>query len=83
VLEAPAGLPAHAFWFGEDQARYIVTAKDSETVAQRAKAAAVPLLRLGATGGSVLMLAGQRLLPVEDLRKRFENWLPAYMAASA
>jgi phosphoribosylformylglycinamidine synthase len=83
VLEAPAGLPAHAFWFGEDQARYVVTAKDSETVALRAKAAAVPLLRLGATGGSVLMLAGERLLPVEELKKLFENWLPAYMAAPA
>jgi len=82
-LEAPAGLPAHAFWFGEDQARYVVTAKDSDTVARRAMAAAVPLLRLGATGGSVLMLAGERPLPVEELKKRFENWLPAYMAAPA
>src|SRR5262249_12838059 len=24
---APAELPAHAFWFGEDQARYVVTVK--------------------------------------------------------
>jgi phosphoribosylformylglycinamidine synthase len=83
VLEAPASLPAHGFWFGEDQARYVVTAKDSDTVARRAMAAAVPLLRLGATGGSVLMLAGERPLPVEELKKRFENWLPAYMAAPA
>ena len=28
VLEAPSNVPAHAFWFGEDQARYVVTAKD-------------------------------------------------------
>ncbi len=83
VLEAPPGLPAHAFWFGEDQARYVVTAKDADVVVQRANAAAVPLIRLGATGGRVLALADERPLPVDDLAKRFEGWLPAYMAAPA
>jgi len=82
VLEAPPGAPADAFWFGEDQARYVVTAKDAEIVAQRAKAAGVPLLRLGATGGRVLAVAGERPLPIGDLLSRFEDWLPAYMAAS-
>jgi len=83
VLEAPPGLPAHAFWFGEDQARYVLTAKDADVVVQRANAAAVPLIRLGATGGRVLALADERPLPVDDLIRRFEGWLPAYMAAPA
>ncbi len=82
VLEVPPGAPAHAFWFGEDQARYVVTARDAEVVAQRAKAAGVPLLRLGATGGRALAVAGERPLPIGDLLSRFEDWLPAYMAAS-
>ena len=82
VLEAPPGVPAHAFWFGEDQARYVVTAQDAEAVAQRAKAAGVPFLRLGATGGRALAIAGERPLPIGDLLSRFEDWLPAYMAAS-
>ena len=82
VLEVPPGAPAHAFWFGEDQARYVITATDAEVVAQRAKAAGVPLLRLGATGGRVLAVAGERPLPIGDLLSRFEDWLPAYMAAS-
>ncbi len=82
VLEAPPGIPAHAFWFGEDQARYVVTAQDAEAVAQRAKAAGVPFLRLGATGGRALAIAGERPLPIGDLLSRFEDWLPAYMAAS-
>src|SRR6202011_2782819 len=51
VLEVPSGVADHAFWFGEDQARYVVTAKDADAVAQRAKAAAVPLTRIGATRG--------------------------------
>jgi phosphoribosylformylglycinamidine synthase subunit PurL len=82
VLETPPGTPAHAFWFGEDQARYVVTAKNAEPIIERAKAAAVPLTRLGATGGAVLSLAGERPLVVSDLKRRFEAWLPAYMAGS-
>jgi phosphoribosylformylglycinamidine synthase len=82
VLETPSGVTAHAFWFGEDQARYVVTAKDADAVAQRAKAAAVPLTRLGATGGRVLGLADERPLRIGDLLSRFEEWLPAYMAGS-
>jgi phosphoribosylformylglycinamidine synthase len=82
VLETPPGIPAHAFWFGEDQARYLITAKNAEPIIERAKAAAVPLTRLGATGGAVLSLAGERPLLVSDLKRRFEAWLPAYMAGS-
>ncbi len=84
VLEAPAkNLPAHVFWFGEDQARYVVTAKNAETVMQRAKAAGVPAARLGATGGAVLAVDGERPLPVAELKKHFEGWFPAYMAGAA
>ena len=36
VLEAPSKIPPHAFWFGEDQARYIVTAKDAHSVTRQA-----------------------------------------------
>jgi phosphoribosylformylglycinamidine synthase len=82
VLETPSGVTAHAFWFGEDQARYVVTAKDADAVAQRAKAATVPLRRLGATGGRVIGLADERPLRIGDLLARFEEWLPAYMAGS-
>ena len=80
VLEAPPGVLAYAFWFGEDQARYVVTASNADAVAQRAKAAAVPLTRLGATGGRVFAVDGERPLRVGDLLSGFEGWLPAYMA---
>ena len=83
VLEAPSGVAADAFWFGEDQARYALTAKNFAAVAERAKAAAVPLLQIGATGGRVLAVADERPLLVSELRSRFESWLPNYMAAHA
>jgi phosphoribosylformylglycinamidine synthase subunit PurL len=83
VLEAPLALPAHAFWFGEDQGRYVVTAKDANVVAQRAKAVGVPVTRLGATGGKVLAFGDERPIAVAELKERFEAWLPAYMAGAA
>jgi phosphoribosylformylglycinamidine synthase len=82
VLEAPSDVSAHAFWFGEDQGRYVVTTADADAVAQRAKAAGVPLKRLGATGGRVLAVDGERPLRVADLASRFEGWLPAFMAGA-
>jgi len=80
VLEPPPGVLAHAFWFGEDQARYVITTKQSQPVLDRAKAAGVPLVALGATGGALLALTGERPLRLDDLKRRFEAWLPAYMA---
>jgi len=80
VLEAHARIPGHAFWFGEDQARYVVTAKDADMIARRAQAAALPLTRLGATGGRALAIADERPLLIAELARRFEGWLPAYMA---
>ncbi len=83
VLEAPSAIAGHAFWFGEDQARYVVTTKQSQPLLDRAKAAGVPLTPLGATGGTLLAIAGERPLRVEDLKRVFEAWLPAYMAATS
>jgi phosphoribosylformylglycinamidine synthase II len=79
---APAGLPAHAFWFGEDQARYVVTAPALALPAIEAAArdAGIPALRLGLTGGEHLTLPGERPISVADLKKRHESWLPDYMA---
>jgi len=79
---APDGVPPHAFWFGEDQARYLVTAKtaDVEAILAGARSAGVPVMRLGTTAGDALAIAGERALPVAALITRFEAWLPAYMA---
>jgi phosphoribosylformylglycinamidine synthase len=82
VLEQPSGIPAHAFWFGEDQARYVITTKQSQPVLERARAVGVPVVPLGATGGTLLAIAGERPLRIDDLKRRFEAWLPAYMAGA-
>jgi phosphoribosylformylglycinamidine synthase len=82
LSEAPSDIPAHAHWFGEDQARYVVTvpaAKADEVLAQ-ARDVAVLVTRLGVTGGEALSITGERPATVAGLRDRFEAWLPAYMA---
>jgi len=81
---AAAPLAAHAFWFGEDQARYVLTVRpeDSDKVIADARAAGVSLRRLGRTGGDALTLAGERPILVAKLTESFEGWLPAYMAGA-
>jgi phosphoribosylformylglycinamidine synthase len=77
-----APIAAHAFWFGEDQARYVLTVRAAaadKTVA-RAQAASVPVRLLGTTGGDALTLAAEGPILVTKLRDSFEGWLPAYMA---
>ena len=78
----PDDTPPHAFWFGEDQARYVVTvpALNAEAVIRRVRAASVPVSRLGTTGGESLALNGERPILLKVLSERFEGWLPAYMA---
>jgi len=79
-----APIPAHGFWFGEDQARYVlaVPAGKAAKVATRARAAGIPVRWLGTTGGDALTLAGERPILVAKLCESFEGWLPAYMAGA-
>jgi phosphoribosylformylglycinamidine synthase subunit PurL len=82
---APSGTAPHGFWFGEDQARYIVTAAadTADGILSAALDAGVVAVRLGTTGGDALTLDGERPILVSALREAFEGWLPAYMAAGA
>ena len=75
----------HAFWFGEDQARYVVTvaAAPAADVIARAQKAGVPVRQLGATGSDALTLGAERpIAGDQDARERHEGWLPAYMAGN-
>ncbi|HEV2546055.1 MAG TPA: phosphoribosylformylglycinamidine synthase subunit PurL, partial [Stellaceae bacterium] len=79
-VAAPAGIAyEHAFWFGEDQARYLVTTRDPDRVIARMKTAGVPVLRLGTTGGDRLTPGDGGSIAVAALREVHEAWLPAYM----
>ncbi len=74
-------IPAHAFWFGEDQARYLVTCKPQAlaSVLRAFDAAGVPAMALGRTGGGSLTLTGEPPVSLAQLRQAHEHWFPAYM----
>ncbi|HJT07332.1 MAG TPA: AIR synthase-related protein, partial [Stellaceae bacterium] len=80
-VAAAAGVPTHAFWFGEDQSRYVLTTSDPEAVMGRLGAAGVAVRRLGTTGGDSLTVEGADAISTAELRRINEAWLPAYMTA--
>jgi phosphoribosylformylglycinamidine synthase len=82
---APEDTESHAFWFGEDQARYVMTVKasDADRIMRNIQGASIPVYRLGITGGDTVAIAGERPVTVAALNERFEGWLPAYMAGKA
>jgi phosphoribosylformylglycinamidine synthase II len=85
VLEpSPAEVLPYAYWFGEDQARYVVVVAASaiDDVLARAAAAGVPATHIGVTGGEALILPGERPLLIKGLTERFERWFPTYMSGT-
>jgi phosphoribosylformylglycinamidine synthase II len=83
TLATPSGKPRAEFWFGEDQARYVVTANvaAADKILANARAAGIPAQRLGATGGDAVKLDGEDPFPTARLRQLNEEWLPNLMSA--
>ena len=79
---APGSIVPHAWWFGEDQGRYIVTVheKDLLSVFTKLRAVEVPCVQIGLTGGQEIAVAGERAVHIKALQHGFESWLPDYMA---
>jgi phosphoribosylformylglycinamidine synthase len=73
---------AIAFWFGEDQARYVIAAPfaEADKIIEEARAAFIPVAALGKTGGDRLVLDDRDSISIAELAAVHEGWLPAYMA---
>jgi phosphoribosylformylglycinamidine synthase len=78
----PARLAAHAYWFGEDQGRYVlaVAGREADGIVARAKALAIPQVVIGRVEGDRIAIEGEGVLTLAKLRKAHESWLPGYMA---
>jgi len=85
TIQVPEGAngttyPAHAWLFGEDQARYIVTTNDAGALLAAAEKAGVPVMQIGITGGEgVSLIGGSEETALQTLRSANEDWLPGYM----
>jgi phosphoribosylformylglycinamidine synthase subunit PurL len=78
LTAAPGGAP-HAFWFGEDQARYVLAVTDGAALVAAARAAGVPATSLGRSGGGDLVLPGGQAVSVAALSRAHEATLPGLM----
>jgi len=85
LLAPPAAIVPQAYWFGEDQARYVVTVRAEEAgrVLAKMKGADVPCVRIGTTGGGTIAIAGEPPVSIAALKAGFEGWFPSYMNGSA
>jgi phosphoribosylformylglycinamidine synthase len=73
-----------AFAFGEDQARYVVTATSeaASTILDAASAAGLVAERVGTTGGSGVAMA-EASVALAELRRAHEDFFPALMGPDA
>jgi phosphoribosylformylglycinamidine synthase len=71
----------HAFWFGEDQARYVLAVADGEALIEAAKAAGVHAEHVGrAVNGHDLTLNESVAISLTQLRDAHERFFPAWFA---
>jgi len=71
----------HAFWFGEDQARYVLAVTDGPATLVAAAAAGVPAALIGVAGGNGLTLPGGVLISLTEARAAHERFFGAWMEA--
>lgn len=72
-------------FFGEDQARYLLTVPHdgAQEILARAGALGISAAQIGSTGGKELKLGQSRAISINDLRTAHEGWLPNFMNPTA
>ncbi len=80
MMTHPRDIPGHAFWFGEDQARYLVAVPDHAAFVRIAEAAGIPAMRLGTSGGQDLTLPDGGSIAIATLKAANERFFPTWMA---
>ncbi|GAN68983.1 phosphoribosylformylglycinamidine synthase subunit PurL [Acetobacter orleanensis] len=79
-LESPdSGIRPEAFWFGEDQARYLVCVDNAADFCARAEKAGVPARLIGQSGGNDLILPSGVTISAARLVVAHEAFFPALM----
>lgn len=84
TLANPSDLPAHAWYFGEDQARYLIaTDKNSiNPILTTANGLGVKAQIVGTVGGDRITAQDAFDVTLKGLRERWENWMPDLMSGA-
>jgi phosphoribosylformylglycinamidine synthase len=85
ISETPGALPLHAFYFGEEQGRYLlaVSPENANIIKERATATGLPVTEIAQSGGDVIALPNEQELPVKALKSAHEAWFPRYFDGAA
>ncbi|WP_127076435.1 phosphoribosylformylglycinamidine synthase subunit PurL [Rhodomicrobium lacus] len=75
-------LAPHAAAFGEEQGRYLVglSRKEAERVLTDAKTGGISARVVAEIGGDAIVIGGEKPVPLAELRRAHEEWLPTYMS---
>ncbi len=81
VTLSPGAVPPHAYAFGEDPSRAVVSFAPEKRAAveQACQHLGVPLAVIGAVGGAELAVEGMLTLPVSQLSKAYRSGIPALL----
>jgi phosphoribosylformylglycinamidine synthase II len=79
LAAAPESVAAHAFWFGEDQARYVAATGDAAGLVAAARAAGLPAMRIGRVDGGDLTLPDGTPISLRRLTEAHSRFFPAWM----
>ena len=79
LLVHPRDIPGHAWWFGEDQGRYLAAVPDSGAFVRAAEAAGIPAVRIATSGGGDLTLPDGGSISIAALRAEHERFFPSWM----
>jgi phosphoribosylformylglycinamidine synthase len=77
----PETASPHAYWFGEDQARYIAATADASALIAAAQSAGVPAHRVGRVEGPCLTLPDGATISLNRLLEAHRRFFPAWMDA--
>jgi phosphoribosylformylglycinamidine synthase len=81
-LHLPEG-DLHPMLFGEDQARYLVTASNSDPLTRAMAAAGIPHRFIGSVGGDAITVGDAAAVPLAALRRAHEGFFPNLMGPDA
>ena len=79
-LDVPAsGISPHAYWFGEDQGRYLLAVADGAALVEAARRAGIEGRLLGRSGGDGLTLPSGATISLQRLRQAHHAFFPRLM----
>jgi phosphoribosylformylglycinamidine synthase II len=80
LQDVPEGAATPGYWFGEDQARYVVALEDGSPLIAAAHAAGIPARLVGRSGGRDLTLPGGVSISLTTLREAHGRFFASWMA---